>query len=243
MRKHIFFCFAFYLLLTYLKCAKAQQQLGQIIINLGVGYSPMFNGNFGTGPNTNLFFPTYPIGISFDSYSDPDNPAVFKCFSIMPNLGATVDIGLFKIFSIGIASSYQSEIVRWALESNIPLNYSDKITRNNMALRFLFHAPEGDKNKHFDPYIGIRSGLSFWRDIPSQYNLINGPNATFLNEPNLTVPSVQILCGLRIFVIKNLGFHAEIGIGSPYLAEGGMSIRINTKKEAGKAEAAGKEGK
>ncbi len=43
--------------------------------------------------------------------------------------------------------------------------------------------------------------------------------------------SIQLLCGLRIFAGKYLGFQIESAIGSPYCLEGGLTFRIPTRKK------------
>jgi hypothetical protein len=217
----------------------AQTEAGQIVINAGVGESPEFNGDIGS-----IFSPgkMFPIA-AYDNtpYLSDDYPPMYSTSSIIPNIGMTVDYGALKWLSIGIASSYQSEIINWTpadLNSNNGqaafYPYSDKVTRINSAARLLFHLI---RNQVFDFYSGFRFGESYWKDNPyspqpvAQYSIqyVNPP-AYFISKPNLVVGSFQYLWGLRIYPSKYIGVHFEAGIGSPYLVEGGLSIRINTRK-------------
>jgi hypothetical protein len=231
MQKRIIFCFTICTLSLTHNSVKAQQEPGQIVINAGVGYSPGFDGQM---PSLGAPVSSYPVNTILETlpnYNDEDDPPGFNCSSISPNLGGTIDIGILKWISAGLAASYQGEVLSWGVLSNQPLNFSDKITRINLSGRILFHLPM--KSTHFDFYTGIRSGASFWHDIESSSNIVPPGfyGGYFLTKSNLTVPSFQFLLGLRYYPIKWLGIHVELGFGSPYLVEGGLSFRINTHKE------------
>jgi len=222
MRKHLIFCFV---LLSF--CIEAQQQTGQIVISAGVGYSPEFNGQL-----TLISSQVYPVSIN-SAISDYDNG--FLCSSILPNIGGTIDFGISSRISLGLAGSYQNELVTYRFSST----YSDKVSRTNGAARFLYHVNKNNKN--VDDYIGVRIGCSYWRDSPSPDNTIYNPyvsshyyTITFLSSPSLYVSSFQFLYGIRLYVSDNIALYFEAGIGSPYLVETGLTFRIN----AGKASSA-----
>jgi hypothetical protein len=216
MRKHIFFCFALFVISV--PNLQAQKETGQFVINVGVGYSPGFNGNLvGLGNS-------YPVRTILANFGDDGS---YNCTSITPNLGGAIDFGILKWISIGLAASYQSETANWSPSNNTaPFLFSDKITRTNLAGRFLFHVPNLNKS---DLYFGLRIGESYYQDIPSSDN--NTP-WLFLTKSNLTVNSFQVLFGLRIYLTDFVGIHFETGIGTPYLAEGGLTFRINTSKNS-----------
>jgi len=215
------------LLLTFsFSSTTAQQQTGQLVINAGVGYSPEFNG---------VFSATYPVGLNY-------NIEYFSCSSIVPNLNLALDYGLAARVSIGIAGSYQSETVNYDLGS---LPFSDDITRINMAIRLLYHFNK--TNKKFDHYIGIRGGYCYWQDDPV-YNdqsdlLLFSSLPTFLKHPNWLVPSFQVLYGMRLYLGDSFGLHCEAGIGEPFLFEGGLTFRINTRKQKDTKSAEGTQSK
>ncbi len=236
MLKRIIYCFTLSTLILPAARVKAQQEPLQIVINGGVGYSPGFDGDI------NIEGTIYPVktinGEGLNCDCSPYPAGNFS--SVTRNIGGTIDVGVTNQFSIGLAGSYQSEVANWTPTSNYyPYPNYDKIARTNTAARFLFHTIT--TNVHFDLYTGIRLGLSYWSDIPSSDNQViptrsnNGTYsyglATFLNSPNSFVPSFQVLLGLRAYIIESIGLHAEVGLGSPYLAEGGLTFRINTHKE------------
>jgi hypothetical protein len=189
-------------------------QTGQLVINIGAGYSPVFDGQVGF---VGLFFP---VSKNFE---------YFTCSSITPNMGAIIDYGLDNKMSVGVAASYQSEIIT----PDEDYFYTDKITRINLAVRLLDHLNK--RNTNFDNYIGMRIGSSYWEDTPSllsKYQNVSGsaPVIYFLSNPNSWVPSFQFVYGMRIYPSDYFGFHFELGIGSPYLMEGGITYRINPPK-------------
>jgi hypothetical protein len=221
MQKLIFFCFTFCLLIIQNSLVKAQQEFGQFVINAGVAYSPEFDGAWAY--NGDLF----PVGL-YPLIDEEDG--FFSCTLNKPNLGSTIDFGISNKCSLGIASNYQNETVNWSPSNQIISNYSDNITRFNVALRFLYHL--NTENKHFDPYIGIRSGISIWHDSPSSNNFTGSSiiPITFIIHPNSIVPSFQVLYGMRFYLNHFIGIHIEVAVGSPYLIEGGLTFRINTIK-------------
>ena len=166
MKRYIIFCLVAVLPL----CMQAQGQ-GQVVISAGAGYSPGFNGQ------VTFISQTYPTAINTDI---EDGDYGFTCSSILPNLGCTVDYGITRGFSIGLAASYQSETVSYEL----PPTYTDQVSRTNAAVRCLFHL---SRNKRVDDYFGIRFGLCYWHDTPSPQNTLGNPN-----YPPITFSSIRI---------------------------------------------------
>jgi len=186
---------------------------GQLTINIGVGYSPGFDGEVA------FVTPVFPVR---------QNPEYFTCSSITPSLGGTIDYGIGKKFSIGLAASYQSEMI-----SHEETPYNDEISRTNAAIRFLYHLNR--KSTRFDNYIGLRLGCSYWQDRPSLTSFYQTvpypiPIFYFIGASHLLVPSFQFLYGICLYISDTFGFHLEAGIGSPYLIEGGITFRFNTQK-------------
>ncbi|HXB13326.1 MAG TPA: hypothetical protein VNZ45_15170, partial [Bacteroidia bacterium] len=102
------------------------------------------------------------------------------------------------------------------------------ITRTNVALRYMY---QFSKSPYFDFYIGGRVGASFWTDnvggLPNYGTLAMGHSFSVL-------PSIQILMGLQVYLADFFGLHIEAGVGSPYFAEGGLTIRIKNKVKSAK---------
>jgi hypothetical protein len=216
MKKIIFTSTLFIVIFSCLKTnCIAQLEKGQIVVNVGVGYSPEFNGDL------SVISISYPVNINSYNIHQADN---FIFSSITPNLGGSIDYSFSRKGSIGLAACYQSEIINY----DLPPYYSDKMTRINMALRFLDHL--NPANPLFDNYIGLRIGCSYWQDIPSTENYsFFFPPLYFIASSHLLVPSFQFLYGVHIFISYHVGFQFEAALGSPYLAEGGATIRINTR--------------
>lgn len=210
MKKQVVFYFIACLLIQG-NTIKAQQEKGQITINADVGYSPEFNGTMNSGGG-----PLYPVPSN-------GNVEVLESISVVPNIGGTIEYGLTNLFSIGLASSYQSVVV----DDKFPYNNgdpTDKITRVNMAIRALFHL--NIRNPNFDHYIGFRIGCNYWND-----KVLNpGSQDYFLDAPNSFISCYQVVYGMRIYFTHNIGIHFEVGIGQPYLAEVGLTFKINTHK-------------
>jgi len=195
--------------------SNAQEQTGQLTLNAGVGYSPLFNG--GTYFISSLLYPV--------SYNMRYTEEVYFS-SVSPNLGARIDYTLPGRIIVGLAVNNQSEVV--TTNNGAPI--INNITRTNIGARVLYHLNKD--NTSFDNYLGMRVGFSFWTDatpnLPSTTPYYN--DLIFLNSSNLAVPSVQFLYGIIFYPGYNVGLHIEVGIGSPYTAEAGLTCRINTRK-------------
>jgi len=196
----------------------AQQQFGQLVINGGVGYSPVFQS---ADDVTSVLINSPQI-----NYLNID--ATLHSFSTVPYLGIAVDYGLFYRLGIGIAGGSQNYAINYSLSGGSAI-FSDKITRNNLAGRLLYHL--GKTNTVIDEYLGFRLGCSYWNDTPSPTNLCAIGIDSYLSTTNYRCYSFQILYGIRFYLENSFGIHAEIGIGSPYFMEGGITFRINTIKQ------------
>jgi hypothetical protein len=216
----ISFIFCFFLANPLL----AQKQAGQLVIGIDIGYSPFFN---------NLYNPyTDPPINQLDVAGD----APIYSISATPYLGITADYGLLKELSIGIAGGYQSMIMDYnfaGINSSLT-EFSDKITRANLAGRLLYHFEKIDNM--LDIYFGVRVGWSYWHDTPSAENLIgigtNSPQIeSYLEYQNYRLSNLQALFGIRFYIVDKIGLHFEAGIGAPFLFEGGLTFRVNLKKQ------------
>ncbi len=179
-----------------------------IIINAGVGYSSFQWQVSGINP----------IG---------HGPVSAKILSVTPAYNCTIDYSIFPRFSLGVGGAYQSL-------TDIPIynqdNYAtwelEKIIKYSFTTRFLYHFVKIPK---YDAYIGLRTGMTTWKEQILYNNL--GPQNLFTTIPPYSQNiSFQILFGYRIFPIYNVGIHFELGIGNPYLVEGGITFRFKTKK-------------
>jgi hypothetical protein len=178
---------------------------GAFVVNGGIGYSTIFLVIEGALPikGASVQFPT----------------------SISPVINVTADYNFINDQSIGLCFAYQKVGDVPQTENTSLTNYTESITRTNIALRYLFHFV---KNSNSDTYIGTRLGLSFWVDgvLPlssQQYAQLAMGRSSFV------LPSLQLLFGYRHYFSNTFGIHIELGLGTPYLAEAGITFRIAKK--------------
>ena len=139
----------------------------------------------------------------------------------IPPLYLNADYGITENFSIGLAGSYNSisyDDVIISFDDNgntIEESVNVRGSRNTVAARALFHF--GD-NPKLDQYAGLRAGMTFWGW--NDESLVNEENQSSANL------SYRILYGMRAYLTDNLGVNLEIGIGTPYFFNGGISYRL-----------------
>ncbi len=184
---------------------KSRSGKGAFIINAGVGYSTIFVAVEGALPikGASIQVPT----------------------SVSPAINLTGDYSFRNDQSVGICVTYQKLNDIPQTENTSITGYTESITRTNIALRYLFHFI---KNTNTDTYVGTRIGLSFWVDgiLPlssQQYTQLAMGRSSFV------LPSLQLLFGYRRYFSNTIGVHVELGIGTPYLAEAGITFRICKK--------------
>ncbi len=146
------------------------------------------------------------------------NDGIIKAQSIVYN--GAIDYGFFNFITIGAGVAYQT--ANGVFESG-NTKYTESFSRWNIALRFLGNTY---LSNHFQLYGGYRIGISYWTDIITPVPGPTSSGALILNDNHVTkYPSLQLLIGARYF-ISNIGLHAEFALGTPYFAEGGLTIRI-----------------
>lgn len=145
-----------------------------------------------------------------------------------PAYNCTADYRFIRQLSIGIGWSYQS-----LTDYPATASYTIKATQENEQIsRYQFSgiiAVHFSKDAMKDIYAGYRMGESVWTErvsmisnVPlSDWRTFNG-NATSINY--------QVFFGYRYFPIYNFGLHFEVGIGSPFLLECGLTYRFKTRK-------------
>lgn len=189
----------------------AQSSPGQIVSNTGVGYSTMFGtlipDAINVGNSINNAFGLSPETISW---------------SAIPAISETVDVGLTHHFSMGIGVGYQSGTETFSNYINSVTYQSETVkeiySRTNYGVRLTIHFANSGK---LDPYLGTRLGMSMW----SVSNNANDPN--FANSKgSLSLPSFQEYFGIRFYATPLLGFHMEVAVGTPYLAEAGVTLKF-----------------
>jgi len=148
-----------------------------------------------------------------------------------PAYNCIMDYKFLRWLSIGVGWSYQSITDHPATEyGNGTFNYAnwelEKISRYQVSGIMAFHFSKG---QYRDAYAGFRLGQSVWSEQILYNNMAGIDPWTTFNQHDITT-SYQVFFGDRIFFFKNLGFHIEVGIGSPFLLEGGLTFRFKTRK-------------
>jgi hypothetical protein len=131
-----------------------------------------------------------------------------------------VDYGMLKWLTVGLGAAYQTATGAPQDAYNTP--YTENLSRLNVATRLLLDLPLG---RHVDIYTGFRFGVSFWTDVVTPTPPLNSFRPTLGANHVMRYPSVQYLDGVR-FYIGPIGLHIEIGLGTPYLVETGLTFRI-----------------
>lgn len=141
-------------------------------------------------------------------------------YNYSPEFGGSVAYVFNNGFSIEAAIGYQTE----DFGAITPTYYLwDSISRLNMSIGIIKHLNK--HNRYFDHYIGVKIGCTYLTDTEV------GPHAQLdqweIGAPHLFLASVQGFYGLTWYPGGGpVGLNAEVGIGSPYLAQAGLLFRI-----------------
>ena len=155
---------------------------------------------------------------------------------------ATIDFQNNHGVSLGLSICYQSlNGIREDYEDWYSDYKGERISRTNISLRILFalyNAKNDTGNNYiFQASIGMRLGISHWVDNPlNNFQLLNSNNVADYFMAPFNVPSFQVFVIFREYpfmkakgFIKNLGLQQEFGYGTPYIAEGGITYRLQPK--------------
>lgn len=148
---------------------------------------------------------------------------------VTPSLQATVDYGINKFFSLGVAVSYQNfafNINDYSYTLNdvtVTENFKSDVNRYSFALRPLFHYANNDR---FDMYSGLRI-----QAIHKSFDAnTTDPNFNFDDNALLkkgTRFGVGLVAyGVRYYLTENIGLGAEINVGAPYVANFNIAARF-----------------
>lgn len=148
-----------------------------------------------------------------------------------PGISTSIDVGLTPRFSVGGAYFVQSASAEWTSYTDTAGNtytgeYYIRLKRENFGLRALFHFGAEDD---FDPYFGVRLGMSRWT---SEIKIETGSNIDLFDETvfrNRFLP--QAIFGVRYFFLPFLGVNTEIAVGFPYYLSLGVNFRFGGMKQ------------
>jgi len=182
----------------------------QIIINAGFAWSSNI-----------VTIMSYIHGANPDAGYGASGPTSFKAGA---SYCLAADYGVWRRTTVGIALSYIQ--VTGTYDS---LGITEKFSRLNIGARLLYHLTKNSTRK--DWYFGIRWGLSVWTDkLPPMQGAVEYPfpYEPYFSPTSPVEPSLQILLGWRRFFTYGFGIHAEVGVGSPYFFEVGLTLRFAT---------------
>ncbi len=139
----------------------------------------------------------------------------------LPAFQGTVDYGVEKWISVGVAVSYQKLGTRYTDYNGTNIDEETTANRLNFAIRPLFHYANSGR---LDLYSGVRLGWTNWSfktTIDDQdYNEEDIISANSNFAPQL------ILFGMRGFITENIGANFEFAVGAPHYFTIGLSYRL-----------------
>jgi hypothetical protein len=149
-----------------------------------------------------------------------------------PAYNFVIDYRFIRWLSVGVGAVYQSVTDNPSEEvpSNIyavnPLE-TEKITRVNYTVRVLYHLLQ---HSTLDVYGGFRGGESMWAEQITSNTSPAGFTVYKTPVPASSIASLQFIVGGMFPVYHCLAVHAELGVGTPYVAEVGITLQIKTKR-------------
>ena len=160
------------------------------------------------------------VGVGYSLFSSPSSASFASSTeSSIPVISATYDYAIVDHFSYGIGLSYQQFTQTQTYYNNgANTNYTQNIYVTNAGIRALYHFG----SPMLEGYTGIRMGYSFWTsNQPTVQQGYYGPT-----NYNKNVPSFMAILGMRASLSDAIAVHLEIGLGSPYAAETGISFKF-----------------
>ena len=187
----------------------AQNQAGQSVVTLNVGYSII--GNLFTSSLNAL-----------EGASDANADV-----SSIPVIIGAFDYGLSDKFSIGIFGGFQRssgtfDYTYTPFNDSVPTTESVTLSgsRTSIAIRPNFHYGNND---NLDLYSGVRVGF-LMRNFTTNSTDDDFPSFDIFDGNRFTLGLT--LFGMRYYVTDNIGLGMEIGIGPPYAVNGGVNFRF-----------------
>jgi hypothetical protein len=164
--------------------------------------------------------------VSNGAYINNDTLLIYSVRNSRAALQTTYDYALNNRFSVGIAYSNQgfsennSAYYYESFDSvGVPQrDYTTKINRNNIAIRFLWHYVQ---NEHFDIYAGLRYGVTVTN---YKYDFFNLNTDLKITESDWT--SIQLALGWRYYITENIALSAEAALGKPHYLSVGANYRF-----------------
>jgi len=169
---------------------------------------------------------TATVGLSiWNLYAGAANVSDSLIATSTPTINAMYDYGITKEFSIGAAIGYNSfsftnPNYSYINSGGVIVNesISVKYTRVNLAVRPLYH---WGKREEFEWHAGIRLSYSFWTaELQTTDPYYNDE----YYRANLY--GAQAVFGSRAYFSEFVAVTFDVGIGSPYFASIGLSLKL-----------------
>ena len=145
--------------------------------------------------------------------------------TVTPVFHASFDYGLTRNMSIGAAFGYQKATVSYndyvyynSNNQEITEDFDWSVSRLNIGARVLFHY---GSNENFDMYSGMRLGF---QSFTSEFDTTDPSFDSDFKGGTLGFQLVAF--GARGYFTPNIGFNAEVALGSPYFVMGGLNYRF-----------------
>ncbi|HTB30890.1 MAG TPA: hypothetical protein VK808_02630 [Bacteroidia bacterium] len=198
--------------------------MGEVFFTPGIGYGNM--AIEGSPLSNSIFVNNY-------NYNGNTYSAINY-----PEFGGSLDYMVSPLVCMGIGVNYQ--LIRFDLSTNYQNAYinpyynegpnSALFSRLNIGIRNLFYF-KGINSDNLHIYVGARAGLSIWYEWDSWANGVNYNYRSVINSNsndngNIQM-SIQLLWGMRYFFTHDLGMQLELGLGTPYYAQFGITYRFN----------------
>jgi hypothetical protein len=191
---------------------------GEVFISPCIGYGDMAIAG---SPIANSIF----IGTNY--YTK------FFTSTISPEYGCMIDYMVSQMFGVGLGINYESINFNntYPTQSYYQNDYypsTVQFTRYNIGVRNFFYFPSKNSDViHF--YLGARLGLSLWYEKDEWNNGYTGQYYPLIDGTNDSKFSFQLIWGARYFITSDIGIQLELAYGTPYYAQGGITIKLNDK--------------
>ncbi|HTA83925.1 MAG TPA: hypothetical protein VK783_13360 [Bacteroidia bacterium] len=165
------------------------------------------------------------MSAGYSAVSNPSSVTTGKTNGAVcsPVINGTLDFPVSNKFTLGISIAYQSFNGTFSTTyyTNFGVPYTGTYTDNTNVTNFGFRVLEHFGSEKLNGYGGLRIGYSSWSETSSG-NAAYGVN-------NLGAPTIMAILGLRANITSLLAIHIELGLGSPYVFETGISFCFGGK--------------
>jgi hypothetical protein len=196
-------------------------------IGCSVDYPVIKNVNLGLDINEQIM-PFASLSIKQPYYSP--FPLYPYTFSPSPIYGCSVDYVVDNNVTAGLILNFQT-IKSTSQSAPQPIYYPYSLQFNcyDMGIRKVFYF-KSDKINNLYFYLGARGDVSLWNEADNWSTGYNNQYNPIITSANKFQLQLLLIGGMRYFILPSLGTQIELGygFGTPYYAQLGIVIRINS---------------